>query len=55
MAKGQRRSNREPKKPKQPKAERSAAVSVSLAREPLSRERAPAGGRDRTSGRNGKR
>jgi hypothetical protein len=55
MAKGQRRSNRELKKPKQPKAERNAAVSVSLALGPVPRERAPVGGRDRTGGRNGQR
>jgi hypothetical protein len=55
MAKGQRRSNREPKKPKQPKPERNAAVPISLAGGPLSRERPPVGGRDRTGGRNGQR
>jgi hypothetical protein len=55
MAKGQRRSNREPKKPKQPKPERNAAASVSLAGGPVSRERAPVGARDRTGGRNGQR
>jgi hypothetical protein len=55
MAKGQRRSNREAKKPKQAKSERSGAVSLALAPAPAPRERAPAGGRDRTGGRDGRR
>jgi len=55
MAKGQRRSNREPKKPKQPKPNRSASVSPALPSALAARDAAPASGRDRSGGRNGGR
>ena len=55
MAKGQRRSNREPKKPKQPKQERSAAASLTLGSGQAARDGGPIAGRDRTGGRNGRK
>jgi hypothetical protein len=55
MSKGQKRSNREPKKPKQVKPERGAALSSPPAPGLSTGERVPARGRDRTSARNGRR
>ncbi len=58
MAKGQRRSNREPKKPKQPKQpkqEGNAAVSLTLGSGQAARDGGPIAGRNRTGGRNGRK
>src|SRR5579864_7790684 len=55
MAKGQRQSNREPKKPKQPKADRSASTPPLLPAAAAAGDRASASGRDRPGGRNGRR
>jgi hypothetical protein len=55
MAKGQRRSNREPKKPKQAKLSRSASISPTLPAPLAVRDTISASGRDRLGGRNGRR
>jgi hypothetical protein len=55
MAKGQKRSNREPKKPKQPKQERIATVSLTLGSGQGARDGGTIAGHDRTGGRNGRR
>jgi len=55
MAKGQRRSNREPKKPKQPKQERNAAASLTPGSGQAARDGGTIAGRDRTGGRNGRK
>jgi hypothetical protein len=55
MAKGQRRSNREPKKPKQPKVNRSASLSPTPVAALVPRDSGSVSGRDRLGGRNGRR
>lgn len=55
MAKGQKRSNREPKKPKQPKSSRSTSVAPTLPGALAARDEAGSGGRERPGGRNGRR
>jgi len=53
VAKGQRRSNREPKKPKQPKPQGTGALPLGPV--PAMRELTPVGGRHPSTGPNGRR
>lgn len=55
MSKGQKRSNREPKKPKQVKPARAAVLSSPLAPGPSTGERVPVREQDRTGARSGRR
>jgi hypothetical protein len=54
MAKGQKRSNREPKKPKQPKAARGPGLSAALSHSLVKRDRIDSG-RDRSAIHDGRR